>query len=97
MPPHRLKLGRWHMPLPASRSGRVVIGVLLVLGGVLGFLPILGFWMVPLGLMVLSIDIPAVRRRRRRFGVWWERRRRAKAARANAASVNTAPGRPIVP
>jgi hypothetical protein len=52
-----------------------VTGTALVGGGVLGFLPVLGFWMVPLGLIVLSHDIPAVRRRRRRMAVWWNRRR----------------------
>ena len=40
---------------------RVVIGVLLILGGILGFLPILGFWMVPLGLAVIFIDAPLVK------------------------------------
>ncbi len=54
---------------------RVIIGILLVLGGILGFLPILGFWMIPLGLMVLSYDLPIVRRWRRRLEVWWGRRR----------------------
>jgi hypothetical protein len=39
---------------------------------------VLGFWMVPLGILVLSVDLPAARRLRRRTVVWWERRRRAK-------------------
>lgn len=78
---NRIKLGRWTLPLPASRGGRVAVGVALVFGGLLGFLPILGFWMVPLGLMVLSIDLPAVRRRRRRLAVWWARRSKRSARR----------------
>ena len=53
---------------------RVGIGGLLVVGGLLGFLPVLGFWMIPLGLLVLSYDLPAVRRWRRRFEVTWLRR-----------------------
>ncbi|MNY79069.1 hypothetical protein D3C86_2195510 [compost metagenome] len=53
----------------------MLVGGLLIFGGFLGFLPVLGFWMVPLGLFILSHDIPAVRRRRRRFAVWWARRR----------------------
>lgn len=61
------------------RWARLVLGVLLIVGGVLGFLPVLGFWMVPLGLVVLSVDIPAARRLRRRLEVWWERRRRRSA------------------
>ena len=57
---------------------RLIIGALLLLGGILGFLPILGFWMLPLGLLVLSYDLPPVRRWRRRFEVWWLRRWRAR-------------------
>jgi len=49
-----------------------------MLGGLVGFLPILGFWMVPLGLLVLSFDLPAARRLRRRITVWWGRRQRAR-------------------
>jgi hypothetical protein len=41
---------------------RVPLGVLLCTGGVLGFLPILGFWMLPLGLGVLAVDWPPARR-----------------------------------
>jgi len=48
--------------LPRSRAARIAIGVALVIGGVVGFLPILGFWMVPMGLGILAIDIPVVRR-----------------------------------
>jgi hypothetical protein len=55
--------------LPQSRGARIIIGVLLVLGGLLGFLPILGFWMIPVGLTILAIDIPAVRRFTRRTSV----------------------------
>ena len=57
---------------------RVPIGLLLVVGGFLGFLPVLGFWMVPVGVAVLSVDIPFVRRFRRnatvRIGIWLKRR-----------------------
>jgi len=58
----------------------------MVFGGVLSFLPILGIWMLPLGLMLLAIDFPPLQRpvawaiiRGQR---WWElrRRRRRQAA-----------------
>jgi hypothetical protein len=62
--------------MPRSRGLRIAIGGVLVFFGILGFLPILGFWMIPLGLLVLSYEFAAVRRQRRRFVVWWERRRR---------------------
>ena len=65
------------LKLPKSRILRVGLGVALIVGGLLGFLPVLGFWMLPLGLAVLSVDIPWVRRRRRRIAIWWGRRRRS--------------------
>jgi purine-cytosine permease-like protein len=73
----RVVFGERHVPLPRSKALRICLGVALVLGGLVGFLPVLGFWMVPLGIIVLSIDVPAARRLRRRVSVWWERRRRA--------------------
>lgn len=35
---------------------RITIGSLLVIGGLFGFLPVLGFWMIPLGLVILAVD-----------------------------------------
>ena len=72
---HRLKRRIVGFP----RWARLIVGGLLIVGGILGFLPVLGFWMVPLGLVVLSVDVPFARRLRRRFEVWWERRRRRSA------------------
>jgi hypothetical protein len=70
----KIKLGNRTIDLPKNRMVRIAIGVLLILFGLLGFLPLLGFWMIPLGLVVLSIDIPVVRRWRRqaqvRLGQW---------------------------
>ena len=82
----KIRVGNNHFSLPRSRIVRVVIGVALILGGVLGFLPVLGFWMVPLGLLVLSVDLPPVRRLRRRLDLWWERRRRGETASAQRTS-----------
>jgi hypothetical protein len=56
-----------------------VLGTGLVAGGALSFLPVLGIWMLPLGLVVLSADSKRVRRLRRRSDVavlrWWRSRR----------------------
>jgi hypothetical protein len=68
-----IKFGNNRINLPANRIVRIGVGVGLVLLGLVGFLPILGFWMIPLGLIVLSVDIAIVRRWRRRFSVWAER------------------------
>lgn len=45
---------------------RLVLGLLLMLGGALGFLPVLGFWMIPLGVAVAALDIRPLWRRLRR-------------------------------
>lgn len=42
---------------------RTVTGLLFVLGGTFGFLPILGFWMIPVGLFLIALDFPPLRRR----------------------------------
>ncbi len=72
----RLILGSVSIPFPRSRLARMSIGVVLILGGILGFLPILGFWMLPLGFIILSHDLPLVRRMRRRLSVWWTKGRK---------------------
>jgi hypothetical protein len=72
---HKIPLFGRELAMPQSRALRIAIGVLLVLFGLLGFLPVLGFWMVPLGVLILSYEFAAVRRFRRRSVVWWERRR----------------------
>ncbi len=55
-----LLLLRWgirHVPVGV----RSVVGILLMIAGVFGFLPIIGFWMVPLGLGFIALDIPWTR------------------------------------
>jgi|SRR3954447_10008578 len=70
---------------PSARWVRIPAGVLLIMGGLVGFLPILGFWMVPLGLLLLAQDVPFLKRPTSKAIVWgeriwtrWQRRRRAK-------------------
>ena len=46
------------------------LGLALVVGGLLAFLPVLGIWMLPLGLVILSDEVHQLRRPRRRFQVW---------------------------
>lgn len=38
------------------------MGLLLIALGIVGFLPVLGFWMIPLGLALLATDVPPLRR-----------------------------------
>jgi hypothetical protein len=46
---------------PAAKPYRIPAGIVLTVGGVVGFLPIVGFWMVPLGLAVIAQDVPVMR------------------------------------
>jgi hypothetical protein len=70
----RIRLFGRVVPLPQSRILRISVGILLIIGGLLGFLPILGFWMLPLGVLVLSYEFAMIRRWRRRGAVWWGNR-----------------------
>ena len=49
---------------------RSLVGILFMVGGVFGFLPILGFWMFPLGLALIALDLPPTRKTIER---WMER------------------------
>jgi hypothetical protein len=68
--------------LPRSRAARIALGVTFVLLGLVGFLPVLGFWMVPLGVAILAVDVPIVRRVSRRVrvtvGGWWRKLKHAR-------------------
>lgn len=80
------------VPLPRNRLARIGLGVLFIMGGLLSFLPVLGIWMLPVGLLILSIDFVIVRRWRRRLSVRWERRQRRKSdERMFAAQLTKAP------
>ena len=90
----RIRLGRRYYNVPGSKPVRIAIGIFLVLFGMVGFLPVVGFWMIPTGLLILSIDSYRIRRIRRRLEVWRGRRAAAKkAAREQSASTSG----PILP
>ncbi len=74
-----IKIFNREIRMPRQKWLRILLGISLVLGGLLGFLPIVGFWMLPLGLFVLSVDLPIVRRFTRRVGYKWARWRQSKA------------------
>jgi hypothetical protein len=84
---HKVRIFNRHWHLPQSKPIRIVLGILLVACGLLGFLPVLGFWMIPLGLLVLSVDIPIVRRWRRQLAVWWHRDKKSEEATTSSAAA----------
>jgi hypothetical protein len=60
----------YRLTVTAPRASRILIGLVLVLAGVFGFLPVLGFWMIPLGLLVMFFEVPWMRERWRRVRAW---------------------------
>jgi hypothetical protein len=81
---------RFHALKTTQRRGlRKTAGVLLVIGGILGFLPVLGYWMLPLGLALLAVDFPLARRLNRRVIVWWEYKRRRLSGDKSGSAVDS--------
>lgn len=65
---------RW-LRQPSQRWLRICTAVLLIFGSLLSILPLLGLWMLPLGLVLLAEDVPMLRRGLDRILEWVERRR----------------------
>jgi hypothetical protein len=65
---------RW-LRQPTARWVRIPAGLLLMVGGVFSILPILGLWMLPLGVVLLAEDITPLRSVTDRVLEWIERRR----------------------
>ncbi|KKB77418.1 hypothetical protein VW35_14770 [Devosia soli] len=68
---------------PEARWIRIPLGILLVLGGIFSFLPVLGIWMLPLGLLLLAVDLIFLQSpvnfsilRGSRYWTTWQRKRR---------------------
>lgn len=72
-----LRSNRWFLV-------RLPLALILIAGGLVSFLPVLGIWMLPLGLLLLAVDLPFLRGpisafliRGRRLVRRWRRRWRA--------------------
>jgi hypothetical protein len=69
---------------PSARPFRIPLGLVLIAGGIVGFLPILGFWMVPLGLLVVARDVPFLETPTTRLLDWinrkWPRRNASRGS-----------------
>lgn len=67
---------------------RVPLSALLLVGGLFSFLPVLGIWMLPLGLILLAEDLPMLRAPLARLFAWieakWEARKQRTARSAKA-------------
>ncbi len=72
--PSKIAQGLSKLRRPNMRWVRIPLGVLLVIGGVFSILPVLGLWMLPLGLLLLAIDLPFLRAPVNRAVLWIERK-----------------------
>ncbi|HSM97120.1 MAG TPA: hypothetical protein VLT91_13830 [Rhizomicrobium sp.] len=70
---HTLRFGQHTVTLPSSKPLRIALGIAFILGGMFAILPVLGIWMIPVGVFILSIDFAPVRRLRRRTVAWYGR------------------------
>ncbi|MET3841985.1 hypothetical protein [Bradyrhizobium sp. OAE829] len=64
---------RW-LRKPSSFAARLAVAALLILGGIFSFLPVLGFWMLPLGLLLIAQDIPFLQKPLVRVLSWMEKK-----------------------
>jgi predicted PurR-regulated permease PerM len=69
---------RW-LRKPSSRFVRMPAAILLILIGVVGIFPILGLSLIPLGLILVAQDVPALRPSIARMLAWIERKFPKKA------------------
>ena len=59
---------------PSSRYVRISLAILLILGGIFSILPVLGLWMLPLGLLLFAQDLPFLQKPTVRALGWIERK-----------------------
>jgi len=59
---------------PSSRFVRIPMALLLILGGIFSILPVLGLWMLPLGLLLFAQDVPFLQKPMAQLLGWIERK-----------------------
>jgi hypothetical protein len=73
LPERGARFIRW-IHQPSSRLIRIPLSVLLIFGGIFSFLPILGIWMLPLGLLLVAQDVPFLQKPLAQMLGWIERK-----------------------
>ena len=73
LPPRPAKFVNW-LRKPSSRLVRLPVAVVLIAGGFFSFLPVLGLWMLPLGLVLFAQDVPVLQKPMANTLGWIERR-----------------------
>ena len=82
LPPRLARFVGW-LRKPSSRLVRIPLAILLIVGGIFSFFPVLGLWMLPLGLLLFAQDVPMLQKPMARMLGWverkWIERQRAKS------------------
>ena len=82
LPPGPARFVGW-LRKPSSRYVRIPMAILLIIGGIFSILPVLGLWMLPLGLLLFAQDVPILQKPLVRLLGWierkWIERERAKS------------------
>ncbi|WP_374653822.1 hypothetical protein [Dongia sp.] len=65
--PHRVARFIRRIRDPHARWVRLPVAICLIPAGFFSFLPVLGLWMLPLGLLLLAVDVPSLRQWVHRF------------------------------
>ena len=95
--PDSLKRAIAWMRKPQARIVRLPLGILCIVGSFFWFLPVLGLWFLPLGLLLIAQDVRFLRRpvgrmtlylldRWKRLRTWWARKKEARAKRLRSES-----------
>lgn len=95
LPPRPAQFVGW-LRRPSSKYARLPLGVALVGGGVLSFLPVLGLWMLPLGMVLIAQDVPALEKPTARALNWieskWLERQRMRGVEVAPFAQHQEPG-----
>jgi hypothetical protein len=86
LPPRPAKFVAW-IRKPSSILVRIPLAILLIVGGIFSFLPILGLWMLPLGLLLFAQDVPVLQKPLARMLGWIERKWEERIERQRAKNV----------
>ncbi|MBS1001637.1 hypothetical protein JK169_11580 [Acetobacter persici] len=73
--PARIQAAVHWLRRPQARWVRMPAGVFFILGGCLAVLPVFGIWMLPLGVLLLSDDVPPLQRVTNKALAWVEAKR----------------------
>ncbi|MDB5610096.1 MAG: hypothetical protein JWP25_6996 [Bradyrhizobium sp.] len=73
LPPRLARFVGW-LRKPSSWLVRIPLAILLIVGGIFSFLPVLGLWMLPLGLLLFAQDVPILQKPLSRMLGWIERK-----------------------